>query len=77
VVIETVKQAEDGRGIVVRLYESQRRRGQVRLSTAFALAGAWRTNLLEEDQRALQVEGNDVVFQIKPYEIVTLRLLPA
>jgi alpha-mannosidase len=75
VVIETVKQAEDGNGLVVRLYESQRQRGPVALRTGFSLAGAWRTNLLEENETELPHNGSSVGFSIKPYQIVTLRLL--
>ncbi len=77
VVIETVKAAEDGRGLIVRLYESHRGRGEVTLATALPLAAAERCNLLEEVEAPLPVEGNRVRFPIKPYEIVTLRLLPA
>lgn len=76
VVIETIKQAEDGRGVSVRLYESQRRRGQFTLTTAFPLAEAWRTNLLEENQERLEIADHQLRFSIKPYQIVTLRLLP-
>lgn len=61
IVIETVKQAEDGDGVIVRFYESQRQRGPVTLTTGFDLAEAWRTNSLF----------------VKPYEIVTLRPVPA
>lgn len=74
VIIETVKQAEDGNGVIVRLYESQRRRGNITLKTGFAVQQAWRTNLLEDNQEALDVENNVVSFYLKPYEIVTLRL---
>ncbi|MDY6877235.1 MAG: alpha-mannosidase [Chloroflexota bacterium] len=77
VVIETIKQAEDGNGIIVRFYESQRRRGEVTLMAGFALDGVWRTDLLEEDQVALTPDGNQVSLAVKPYEIVTLRLVPA
>ncbi len=76
IVIETVKLAEDGRGIIVRLYESRRRRGRFILKSAFLLAGAWRTNLLEEDQAPLAIAGHEVHAEIKPYQIMTLRLLP-
>jgi alpha-mannosidase len=76
VVIETVKQAEDGQGLIVRLYESQRRRAEFILATAFPLAGAWRTNLLEENQERVETDGNSLCQPIKPYQIVTLRLLP-
>jgi alpha-mannosidase len=76
VVVETVKGAENGRGIIVRLYESQRQRGPVTLHTAFPLRGAWRANLLEEDQQVLPTEAHSVEFAVKPYGIVTLRLQP-
>jgi alpha-mannosidase len=74
VVIETVKQAEDGRGLVVRLYESQRRRGEVTLRAGFPVARAWRTNLLEEAAFELPVDGDRVRLPIRPYEIATIRL---
>jgi alpha-mannosidase len=76
VVIETVKRAEDGNGLIVRLYENQRNRGKVVLSTAFNLAAAHQTNLLEEDSQALAVQGNQVQLEIGPYQIITLRLIP-
>ena len=77
VVVETVKRAEDGNGVIVRLYESQRMRGPVSLTTGFALKGAWRTNLIEENQEPLEATDNRVNLHVRQYEIVTLRLLPA
>jgi len=76
VVVETIKQAKDEQGIIVRLYESQRRRGKVTLTTGFPLANAWRTNLLEENQEHLDCAGDQVTVPVKPYQILTLRLLP-
>ena len=76
VVIETIKQAENGEGLIVRLYESQRRRCEFTLSVGFPLAAAWRTNLLEENMQRLDVSGCHLRTLIKPYQIVTLRLLP-
>ena len=75
IVIETVKQAEDGRGVIVRLYETQRKRGVASLSVAFPFAHAWRTNLLEENQFELEVSGGQVKLPFKPYQIVTLRIV--
>jgi alpha-mannosidase len=77
VVIETIKQAEDGNGVIVRLYESQRRRGPVTLTAGFPMADARRCNLLEETQAGLAPAGNRITFQVKPFEIVTMRLIPA
>ena len=77
IVIETVKRAEDGNGLIVRLFESQRRRGQITLTAGFELAEVWHTNLLEENGEQLSSQGKQVSFSIKPYEIVTLRLVKA
>lgn len=78
VVVETVKQAEDGNGIVVRLYEDQRSRGKFTLTTGFALAAAYRCNLLEENDEAepFEVQGNQIQLEITPYQIISLRLIP-
>jgi alpha-mannosidase len=77
IVIETIKRAEDGHGIIVRLYESQRCRGAVTLTSSFPLKAAWHTNLLEQNERELAVSGRQITFSVHPYEIVTLRLIPA
>jgi alpha-mannosidase len=77
VIIETVKQAEDGNGLIVRLYENQRNRGRVKLNVGFALKAAYRTNLLEETDAELTVNNNQVDIDVTPYQIVTLRLVPA
>jgi alpha-mannosidase len=76
VIIETVKQAENGDGIIVRLYESQRRRGMVEVRFAAKLKEAWETNLLEENQSSINVIGNRVTLSMKPYQIMTIRLKP-
>jgi alpha-mannosidase len=74
VIIETVKRAEDGNGIIVRLYESQRKRGPVKLQVGFELEAAWETNLLEENQSAFDVKDNSIQLDLSPYQIMTLRL---
>lgn len=74
VVVETVKRAEDGAGVIVRLYESQRRRGPVSLRCGLPLASAWRTNLLESNEAELPLDDGQLTLSLRPYEIVTLRL---
>lgn len=77
VIIETVKWAEDGNGMIVRLYDTMRRRGPISLTTSFPLKAAVRTNLLEEEKYPLSVEGHRVRYNIRPFEIATVRLVPA
>jgi len=74
VIIETIKQAEDGDGIIVRLYESQRKRGQVQVRFGGGVKEAWMTNLLEEVESALSVDQDSIILNMKPYQIVTLRV---
>ena len=74
VIIETVKRAEDGNGIIVRLYESQRKRGQVQVQLGFAVESAWETNLLEENESELSVEKDSIQLNLRPYQIMTLRI---
>ena len=74
VIIETVKCAEDGEGIIVRLYESHRKRGQATVQFAFAVEKAWVTNLLEDNDSALEVENDSMVINLKPYQITTVRV---
>jgi alpha-mannosidase len=76
IIIETIKRAEDGNGIIVRGYEGGRRRGPITLTAGFEVAEVWRTNVLEENQAALEANGNSVTFSVRPFEIVTLRLVP-
>jgi alpha-mannosidase len=76
VIIETVKASEDGSGIVYRLYESQRHRGEVWLWLGYPVKAVWRTNFLEEKHSKLTVDDNHAVtLTIKPYEIVTLLVI--
>ena len=74
VIIETVKRAEDGNGIIIRLYESQRKRGQVQVRFGFAVESVWETNLLEENESELSVENDSIQLTLRPYQIMTLRL---
>lgn len=76
VVIETIKQAEDGRGIIVRMYECHRKRGCITLETGFDLQSVTLTNLIEEDEQPIAFDARQITLPIKPYEIVTLRLVP-
>jgi alpha-mannosidase len=74
-VIETVKQAEDGEGLIVRLYEGERNRGPVTLKVGFPVMAAYHCNLLEENQNELTVENDQITLTLRPYEIATLRIV--
>ncbi len=74
VVIETVKVADDGDGLMVRLYEAHNERGPVKLVFGQPVASAVEVDLLERETGAVNVEGNQVSFTIRPFEVMTLRV---
>ena len=74
VVLETVKQAEDGNGTILRMYECKNARSKTTLRVPETVTKAYSTNLLEEIEEELPVENGKVVFTIKPYEIKTILL---
>jgi len=76
VVIETIKLAEDGLGIIIRLYEFQGKRNAVTLHTGFLLDEVWVTNILEEKQELLDTLETYVSMYVKPYQILTLLMIP-
>jgi alpha-mannosidase len=76
IVIETIKQAQDGEGLIIRLYETHRSRGKFILSTGFPIKKAYRTNILEENQEEIPVNGFQLESSFKPYQIISLRIIP-
>jgi alpha-mannosidase len=76
IILETIKKADDGNGMIVRLFECNRSRGWVDLETAFELKTAHICNLLEENQSELEVDGQGLKLYVTPFQIVTLRLIP-
>jgi alpha-mannosidase len=76
VVVEAAKAADDRSGdVVLRCYESLGGRATVTLRFGFPLRSASITDLLERALTDVAVsDGNSVTLQLRPFEVVTLRL---
>ncbi len=72
VVIEAVKKAEDSNRIVVRLYECHNTRGTAFLSMARPIKRAHLADLNEVPIADLEVMDHGVMFEFKPFEIMTI-----
>ncbi|GHU79323.1 alpha-mannosidase [Clostridia bacterium] len=77
VVIETIKQAENGGDIIVRLYESFGGHGRANVKLGFNIGRAELSDLMENAQSALPVKDNTVALEFSPFEIKTLKIAPA
>ncbi len=65
-VIETVKPSEDGKGVVVRIYERYGRNAKVKLNASFSYAKLYSCNMLERQKEPC---GSEV--ELTPYQIRT------
>lgn len=75
-VLDTVKPSEDGKGYVLRLYDPNNRSTTVSINSDFKIANAYFTDMLENIIEQASVIGkNQIAFRIKPFEIVTLKVL--
>jgi len=74
IVVETVKVADDGDGLIVRLYEAHNQRGPASLVFAQPVAQAVEVDLLERAIGSVAVADNRVSFDVRPFEVKTLRV---
>ncbi len=75
VVVEAVKLADDRSGdVVVRLYESRGGRARATLTAGFGVTAAEEVDLLERRLADRETDGRTVSFELRPFQILTLRL---
>ncbi len=76
IMLEVLKQAEDGDGTILRFYEFENCRTDVRLEFAQSWSQIWLCNLLEEEQTLLAEHTNSCTVPTEPFGIITLMLIP-
>lgn len=75
IIIETVKPAENGDGMIVRLYDCENSLTKVTLTFAEGmLESVEECNLMEEKEADIEACGNSFIVSVKPYEIKTYRV---
>jgi alpha-mannosidase len=77
VMIETIKQAEDGNGIILRMYECENAavKAFVTLGKASQIVSVEECNLIEESIAKVDFNQSGFPIQIKPYEIKTYKVV--
>ncbi len=74
ILVETVKVAHDGDGLIVRLYETHNQRGPASVVFAQPVRSAVEVDLLEREVGPVTVDGKQVTISVHPYEVKTLRV---
>ena len=75
VTLLTWKRAEDGDGTILRLQDTAGEASNVSIRSQFlTFERAWSCNLLEDNQAEINIQGEDVIVPIKPFQVLTLRL---
>jgi alpha-mannosidase len=75
VAVGTWKLAEDGQGSILRLEETSGELQSVVIRSAYLkMNQVWRCSLLEDNLQKLNADSHSFKIEVKPFEIVTLRL---
>lgn len=72
--IDTIKRAEDGDGVILRLYECHGARGIARLSVDLPIRSAESCNILEQPLSKLKAKAGTIEIAYTPYKIITIRV---
>ncbi len=75
VVLDTVKRCEDSKGVIVRLYEAHGQRGEVCVTFAREPKKITECDLMEENDRPVDLNGATLLFYVKPYELRTFKVV--
>ncbi|UCC68403.1 MAG: alpha-mannosidase, partial [Armatimonadota bacterium] len=74
VVLDTLKKAEDGGDLILRLYEAHGRRGKVALRVGLPVAEVSECNGMEVDIGPADFHESVIRFEIKPWQVRAFRL---
>ena len=74
-VIETIKQAEDGNGYIIRLYEAQNMREDVTINLGFEASEVYECDMLENNVEKVCENAKSFKVKMGNFEIKTLRVV--
>ena len=74
VMLSALKVAEDGKGIILRVYEDQNRRGRCSVKFFKALESAVECDPFEREIWKAEIVSGKLQFDIKPFEIKTIKV---
>lgn len=73
VMIEVIKKAEDSNELIIRMYEYENKRTEVKLQFNKEIEAICECDLMENNLESINPNGNSIEFTITPYEIKTFK----
>ncbi|HAS56104.1 MAG TPA: hypothetical protein DEF61_04680 [Firmicutes bacterium] len=73
--LETIKQSEDGKGIICRLYEGHNQRENILIRPYFPFKKAYLCNLMEKEIKELPISDNKIELSMSNFEIATIKII--
>jgi len=74
-IISALKKAEKENAVILRFFETKGERCKALLRVPAQIKAAKCVNLLEEEESELAIQDGKLEMKVKPFEIVTLKLL--
>lgn len=75
VILDALKPAQDGRGIIVRVYEAETRHCKASITLDLPYSKVIECNLMEVDEQEIPCDNKKFTFKMKPHEVKTFRLI--
>ncbi len=76
IAVDALKNAQDGNGLILRMYEAGKSRGKVKVKVNFAdVKKIIECNLMEVDEAEISVNDNEFEFEISPNQVRTFRVI--
>lgn len=75
VILDAVKPAQDGNGVIVRMYESETRHCKAKVWFDLGYSKVIECNLMECDEHEIPCINGEFEFTMKPHEVKTFRLI--
>jgi alpha-mannosidase len=73
-ILSALKKAEDSDEVILRFFETKGEKTAAEVKLFREIKKATIADLLEREERALKTDGNMLKMEVKPFEIVTVKL---
>lgn len=74
IVIDALKKAQDGNGLILRMFETKSQRGEVTVTLPFSEAQIIECNMMEVNETPVEFNNGSFKVYVKPHEVKTFRI---